>query len=360
MTSQQKKTIDLLYELGSDPDITYQDGRNYRVALPFTTDLNPNIEVFPDGHYTDYSASPEWEKLGIGKYGDSRDLMKALGTHNILAKQELLLQMKEAWDSLETLEPEEVLKYVGRRKLWGHIRWGYYNTRMFIAFPMWKHGDIVGIQRRFLDGEQPKNMMYRGSDSHGIFRTFESCASALYVMEGATDTATDYTILGNVIGAPSASMLEGVQSYIAEWDQVWPDERIHLCFDNDAAGREATKKMVEYIKEIGHHEIYILNHPPKTKDFNDIIVAGYTYTFSKYEDPIEQITFINFNGEPIDKTAWAWGIPKEFAPNMNKIVCGQAIEVGVSVYVAESVGLQDVYYVAGNNPSNQFIIVRGL
>lgn len=361
MTPEQKRTIDLLYELGSNKEITYQDGRNYRVALPFCEDRNPNIEVFPDGHYTDYSASPEWEKLGIGKYGDSHDLMMALGKFKMVTKERLLKDMQESWDKLETLFSDMVLTYTNERHLWGHIRWGYLNARIFIAFPMWKDGAIVGIQRRFIDGEQPKNMMYKGSDSHGVFRTYEELGEVIYVMEGATDAATDCQLDGDIIGAPSASMLEGVQEYIAqkERDGLAPDSRICLCFDNDTAGREATRKMVEWLHNDGEHEILILDHPAGTKDFNDIIVAGYTPTFHGYKEEHQQISFIDYR-EPIDKIALGWGIVTQFGPNL--IAYCQPEDDGslVTVYVAESVGLQNIYRDAVQNEKVDYVIVRGI
>lgn len=259
MTDAQLRTISAMKRLGS-AGYTKQDGQNIYVSLPFAEDKNPNIKVWPDGSWHDFSGnSDKWEALGLKPHGTLREL------ENVLADR-----FHKIWEglprvSIETGDSPQAI-YARNRGLSGDIR--VYNGSL--AFPIMNHtGQIIGIQTRRIDGEQPKNMMLHGSDGkNGLFIHNDECGGDyVLICEGATDT---YTLVPGVVsvGAISVSMLDGVKN----WIMVHKDEYrfFVLAFDADEPGDEAQNKMLTYMLSIGivRNRIKIMNHR-YGKDLND-------------------------------------------------------------------------------------------
>jgi hypothetical protein len=347
MTDKQRTTLSLLYRLGSDRSVTFEGNGFVQAGLPWRTDNHPNIEIFKDGYYHDYSDSPEWEKHGISPHGNEKDLEKILGN-----------MMEEEWAVLSYMPTTQESEYRMGRKLNGDIKYGIENGREFLAFKMFDTElRLVGIQRRYIDGLIPKNRMYPGSSSDSIFMAYSPDDPGLddnylYILEGATDTFTDYLYNGIAIGVPSTSMLDGAKKYIDTHPEV---ENLYLCFDNDEAGREATRKLTALYSK--NYNINILRHPQNCKDVNDIVCLGGRLVFEEYKERPSRISFIRFNDEPLMYSGCRWGIPEELAPNM-KTKTHTADPI--TCYCAESLGLQAIYDMMELDRDSTFIVVRGL
>lgn len=254
----QARAVQLLELMGSDPGHILQDGRNLYVSLPFRRDVNPNVKVFPDGSYHDFSASPGWEKFGLKFYGTLKDLELAGDSY-----------FTNVFNELE-LPDGEARAYIERRKLNPvGLKQETYHGDLVIDFPMYLDGKIVGIQRRFIGDHVPKNVMWKGSNAtDSIFMQMgDQFSNTVYVCEGATDTATDF-LKGRgalAIGAPSCSSLGGVIRYLGSLDSNY---EIVLCFDGDEPGQEAQDKVYVAIKD-RFEKIYELEHTDGCKDLND-------------------------------------------------------------------------------------------
>lgn len=261
-TIRQARAIELLGLMGSDTEHLVPDGRNVYVPLPFRKDANPNVKVFPDGSYHDFSASPGWSELGLKFYGTLDDLEKAGGSY-----------FKNVW--LNRLFPLEggAKAYAEERKLRAvGLRQEQYHGETVLCFQMFSvDGKMVGIQRRFIGDHTPKNIMFHGSNaSESIFMQpgDPDMPNAVYVCEGATDTHTDF-LHGKgwlAIGAPSCSSVEGVIKYLLS--NVSSESDVVLCFDADEPGQEAQNKVYLAIKD-HFPKVYELVHTPGCKDLND-------------------------------------------------------------------------------------------
>lgn len=353
MNDKQRKTVELLYKLGSDPAVTKETKGIVRVGLPFRVDRNPNIEVFKDGYYYDYSNSDGWEDRGLHHTGNSQDLERYF-------EEEMIEIYNSYKNSYGEIDDEDIRIYAKRRKLYD-FSYGEEDGRKFLAFPMFDPDNngkgIVGIQRRYIDDKEPKNKMVKNSSGYSIFKPISlSDTGVLLVTEGATDSHSAISNGLDVVGAPSCSMVQGVISYIMADTRC---DTIVLAFDDDEAGHEASNKVYEAIKKKYPNHVFILDHAGY-KDVNEMVVNDAPFNWYLPEETKEMISFITYNGKQILDSGIAIGIPKQFVPKMLTYQSFFDYEDGEGkIYLAESLGLQ-MCYDFGGRQSNPIVIVRGL
>jgi hypothetical protein len=320
MTMKQARAVELLKKLGSDMSKATQHGNTIYVPLPFRRDDNPNVKVWDDGSWHDFSASKDWSGVGLKYHGTLRDLESAVG------------EMFEAiWATLPTLDDNNwilphIRSYVDGRLLRAELlRWGTYGGESVILFPMvevGKLGKIVGIQRRFIGQHIPKNIMYAGSDAkNGVFyQENNPMVENVYVCEGATDTFTDFLPpYSAAIGATSCSALDGVIAYLKLLES---GVAIHLCFDADEYGQEAQSKVYMAIKD-RFDCIYTMVHHKDLKDVNDeYLTYGKITTVqsSQIEDKHQFVTMVDelpasIDNPPPNEVNWVGFFPPDF-PNV--------------------------------------------
>jgi len=259
MTDKQNQVIELMKKLGSKGHVIAR-GDSVKVSLPFAEDANPNITVWPNGAWRDFSGTdtaPEWEKLGLFRHGYLEDLQHAVTN-----------RFPRIWNELYDAFDKEHLDYVKRRNLrWKNIKlfWGS------LAFPIVDFDEnIIGIQTRRIDGQEPKNMMVHGSDGKsGMFIGNHAGANTpLLICEGATDTYTEVFGVSQV-GCISSSMLGGLKTFLNRSRDVYRE--FILALDEDEAGRTAQGELLGYMLSIGipREKIFLMVHTEGNKDLND-------------------------------------------------------------------------------------------
>jgi len=263
MTDKQNTVIELMKKLGSKGHVVAR-GDSVKVSLPFAEDVNPNITVWPNGAWRDFSGTdtaPKWEELGLLKHGYLEDLQHAVTN-----------RFPRMWNELHDAFDQEHLDYVQRRNLrWESIKlfWGS------LAFPIVDElNNIIGIQTRRIDGGEPKNIMVHGSDAkNGLFIshpivTVDDSHSPLLICEGATDTYTK--VFGvNQVGCISCSLLGGLKKYLSVQKGTYCE--FILALDADEAGRTAQGELLAYMLSIGipREKIFLMVHTDGNKDLND-------------------------------------------------------------------------------------------
>jgi hypothetical protein len=267
MTDKQNQVIELMMKLGSKGHTTIR-GDSVKVSVPFAEDVNPNITVWPNGAWRDFSGTDttaEWEKLGLLRHGYLDDLQHAVKS-----------RFPRMWNELPNTCDQEHVDYVLNRNLRRNIikvLWGA------LAFPIVdEQNNIIGIQTRRIDGGEPKNQIVHGSDAkNGLFIShIEGPNAALLVCEGATDTYTEvYGV--NHVGAISSSLLGGVKKYINIEKECFRE--FILAFDADEAGRAAQGELLGYMLSIGipREKIFIMVHTEGNKDLNDEICNHHNF-----------------------------------------------------------------------------------
>lgn len=260
----QFRAVEALEKLGSSLEHAQQGDGYVLLSKPFHTDRTPSVEIFRDGGYRDWAEDATgWAEIGLKPIGTYLDLEEAAEG-----------RFQKVWNELSPLSSEG-REYLEGRKISTE---GLKSDGPAVCFPLW-HGDkMVGIQRRFVDGRTPKNRCFAGSDASGLLHPYLSLTKgdllAFFICEGVTDT---YTLAGehDVYGVLSASTLGGLSDILP----AHSDEKVILCFDNDAAGREAERKVAAIFPS---QEFYRLKLGPH-KDVNELVCA-----FVKLE--IEPIT----------------------------------------------------------------------
>jgi len=309
MTNAQNEVIELMKKLGSKGHVIVR-GDSVRVSLPFAEDVNPNITIWPNGAWRDFSGTntaPEWDKLGLLNHGYLEDLRNAVTN-----------RFPKMWNELPSVSGGQLLEYSQERNL----RWkGLKFLWSSLAFPIVEElgHNVIGIQTRRIDGQEPKNLMVHGSDGkNGLFiSNIDGPNVPLLICEGATDTYTEvYGV--NHIGAISSSMLGGVKKYLNIAKEVYPS--FILALDADEAGRTAQGELLGYMLSIGipREKIFLMVHTEGNKDLNDEMCNHHTFKSepinSKSSDifvkVIDEVT--NDMEEAMEKALWVGFFPPDF------------------------------------------------
>jgi len=290
LSPRQRRAVEALVKLGS-PAESVQMGSDYvLVSKPFHADRTPSVEVFRDGGYRDYSGSREWLDLGLKYYGTYLDLERAAEG-----------QWELMWDELSPLTDEHAA-YLTKRRITFHG--GLKSDGAAICFPLWKDGTICGIQRRFTDGRTPKCRLFEGSDASGLFMPrLVASPKKVYVCEGATDTwalASWAASDSLVVGLLSASTTNAIDPITRKYGDII------LCMDNDAAGREAERKIVAAYPDVQFWRFNLLVY----KDINDLIMANDEWSTTKIERNVS-LEFLDGAKEQAPDGLWLGWWPPE-------------------------------------------------
>ena len=279
VTSEQNEVIELMKKLGSRGHVVVR-GDSVKVSLPFAEDVNPNITVWPNGAWRDFSGTntaAEWDKLGLLRHGYLKDLRDAVGN-----------RFPKMWNELQDVFGNSAFEYVLQRTLRAgklKVIWGA------IAFPIVDESNkVIGIQTRRIDGGEPKNQIVHGSDAKGglFIGNIFGPDKPLLICEGATDTFTEVSDF-NVVGAISSSLLGGLKKYLNIEKDVF--SQFILAFDADDAGRNAQGEMLGYMLSIGipREKISVMRHSEGNKDFNDEMVNTHRFFYDPIEEASEKI-----------------------------------------------------------------------
>lgn len=303
MNDKQRYVVELLTKLGSQGNVKNASDGTIYVGSPFHPDRDPNIKVWTDGSWHDFSADKGWNKFG----------MKWFGT---MAQLELIVKRRFSMELAEMKKIEgEALAYAEKRKLeTKDVRMTVDNGRTAMAFPIYtsnpSSSDVVGIQLRYIDGQTPKNKMLHGSNGRdGVFYS-EGLGNVIVICEGVTDTYTKDDRAH--VGAPSCSMLKGVKEFIS----LHRDMEYIIAFDGDEPGRNAQAEAVAYCRSLGIENIYELYHSSDCKDLNDEIVKHGEYSFNKIDAASVDtfVTMVDTVPHDAENYVWVSFFPKDF-PN---------------------------------------------
>lgn len=309
MTDKQFEVIELMKKLGSKGHIV-NAGSAVRVSLPFSEDLNPNITVWPNGSWHDFSNPShlaQWEAIGLKDHGYVKDLQDAIKN-----------RFPKMWAELKKPLPgSSAAEYITNRGLSGDIRM----YRGSLAFPIYNEiGEIVGIQTRRIDGQEPKNLMVHGSDGkNGLFiRDMDHGAMPIVICEGATDTYT-WVSGCHTIGALSASMLDGVKKWLALNRENYP--YFVLALDADDAGRDAQSKLLDYMLGIGiaRDRIKVMEHG-HGKDLNDEMNNHHRLEIADLDEVktdlfvkvVDEVNNVDEASNDMRKALWVGFFPPDF------------------------------------------------
>lgn len=306
MTDKQFEVIELMKKLGSKGHIV-NAGSAVRVSLPFLEDENPNITVWPNGSWHDFSNPShleQWEAIGLKDHGYVKDLQDAIKNR--------FPKMWAELDSVNVVTDDRYRKYVENRMLGGDIR-VYHGS---LAFPIYNElGDIVGIQTRRIDGNEPKNLMVHGSDGkNGLFiRDTGYDPLPVVICEGATDTYT-WVSGCHSIGALSASMLDGVKKWLTINNGAHP--YFILALDADNAGADAQSNLLNFMLKLGidRDRIKVMEHG-HGKDLNDEMNNHHRLEVSDL-DEVKTDLFVKVvdevNEDMTTKALWVGFFPPDF------------------------------------------------
>ena len=301
----QLRAVGALEKLGSTLEHAQQGDGYVLLSKPFHADRTPSVEVFHDGGYRDWAEDTNgWAEIGLKPIGTYLDLEEAAEG-----------RFQKIWDSLSPLS-DEGRRYLEGRKISTE---GLKSDGPAVCFPLW-HGDkMVGIQRRFIDGRTPKNRCFAGSDASGLFYPIQQHTgivnnNVMFICEGATDSYT-MAPYGMVAGVLSASTLSGLQEVIPSTPC-----KIVLCFDADAAGREAERKVLAMFPSQQFNRLQLYD---AYKDANELVCAGAGLGSNPIErDSAPDLEFISGSLASAPSGLWVgwWppdvpkGAPTSFSP----------------------------------------------
>lgn len=292
LTKPQRRAVEALLTLGSSEQSLAFGSDYVLISKPFHADRTPSVEVFRDGGYRDYSGSPDWLDLGLKSWGTYLDLEQATEG-----------KWLRIWEELDPLSDEHA-KYLDSRRITRHV--SLKSDGAAICFPLWKGGQMCGIQRRFTDGRTPKCRLFEGSDASGLFLPYlpTDHPKAVYVCEGATDTwaLSSWTSSDNmVVGLLSASTTAAIAPIVEKY--ACP---IVLCMDNDAAGREAERKIIAAYPDADFWRFNLLVY----KDINDLIMANDEWSTTRIERNVS-LEFLDGAKEQAPDGLWLGWWPPE-------------------------------------------------
>lgn len=169
-------------------------------------------------------------------------------------------------------------------------------------------------------------------------------AKSITLTEGEYDAATIYQVLGSpAVSVTSASA--AVSDVVA--DRSWVDayERIYLAFDNDAAGREATKAVARLFD---YNKVYVLNFD-RRKDANEFLQVEEEHELrsiwlnAKRFLPETIVTVNKANIEELLGEDPTWGAPYPFA-KLNEMTYGIRRGESVLITAQEGVGKTELMH----------------
>jgi len=161
---------------------------------------------------------------------------------------------------LLSLHSLEDLQKAGLYNEKGHLR--YYRHPLILPY-LDEEFRPHYFQARSIDTEtKPKELNLKGSVPFPYNKSvLDGHPGWIYLCEGVIDTLTVQGKGFNAVGIP------GAKSFKTEWIELFKNNKIVLCLDNDAAGQAGTELLKSYFDAAGF-ETTQLELPPG-KDIND-------------------------------------------------------------------------------------------
>ena len=144
------------------------------------------------------------------------------------------------------------------------------------------YGEVVGISKRFLDGDGPK---YKNSEESDVFKKSE----LLYGLNHCRKHIKDRVFIVEGYFDVMALHEMGVSEAVAYCGQSMTDEQVHLLSkyitkhtkiylipDNDLTGKKAVSKNITAIRSKLRNPIGVMEIPDGLKDANDLLQSGKT------------------------------------------------------------------------------------
>lgn len=134
-----------------------------------------------------------------------------------------------------------------------------------VMFPTYKEGKLVDI---FYRNIHEKSKMFHEKDAEPCLFNLDNCkGEELFLTEGQYDAMALYEY-----GIDAASVPNGATNLAwidTEWDRLERFKRIYICFDNDSAGEEGVRRLVQ---RLGMWRCVSVNFPDK--DANESLING--------------------------------------------------------------------------------------
>jgi len=151
---------------------------------------------------------------------------------------------------------------------WNEKAWyGHNNFRSAIVFPMFdSNNEVVGLQNIFIN-DSSKRFVSKSKLNKGFFIFGDINAEKTVITEAVIDALSIVQVYNNVrvIATYSANSLEKLQDI----DIKSPI----LFFDNDQAGKQATSKVIEILKDVK-----VVKWESNLKDINQLIINNFGLT----------------------------------------------------------------------------------
>lgn len=192
-------------------------------------------------------------------YMNSRNIIKeVLDEMNIKSlSSEIIEYLKKKYKYEELIESGLFVDYTPKT---GVPR--YIGINHPIVFPFYYDNNVVAIQLRRIDNEDPRYLNVGDLKApYNINIVLKS--EVVFICEGIPDALSLMTL-----GKPAIGII-GAQNFKPEWRDYFIGKKIYILFDNDEAGKKGAK----YIKEVLGEQIEttVINLPEKIKDVNDFL-----------------------------------------------------------------------------------------
>ncbi len=166
-----------------------------------------------------------------------------------------------------------------------YFKLGYDSEKNAVAIPIYKKDELVNIKYRFLSPDKIKYTSERGAETwlyHEKGIQYALQKGGVLIVEGEFDLMSCYQAgIKNVVSPAS-----GKDSYGVWVELLDPIARVYLSYDNDEAGRGASKKFAE---RVGSDKCFEVKYPEflsgvPIKDANDFFKVG---TVEQYKELIK-------------------------------------------------------------------------
>lgn len=142
-----------------------------------------------------------------------------------------------------------------------------------IIFPYYRENELINIKYLSLERPDGKKKIRAEANCEPCLFGWQAIASSLReitLCEGEIDAMTLHQYGVPALSVPFGGGKGAKQQWIeTEYDRLLAFDKIYLCFDNDIAGKEAAKELLE---RLGRHRCFIVLLPHK--DANACLLAG--------------------------------------------------------------------------------------
>jgi DNA primase len=160
-----------------------------------------------------------------------------------------------------------------------HFQLGYDGTTGQPVYPIWNSaGEYLGVVRRNLE-DHPKYKYPRHTKTHEQLYNYSSRhRKAVVLVEGAIDAIACWEAGVDAFGIYGSHLGTQQLRLIERCDPHW----VYLCFDNDAAGKQATEDAQEMFRDTGINTVvFPWKYYPLAKDIEELSIEERERTFAK-------------------------------------------------------------------------------